>query len=143
MQNVCLFQQNVGELKLLENENEVWRRISSGNRWPIQFQVIFPVSWPLPVLRSITSNGNAICIGDISRTYLYLTNTRPELRLCVSVSPPNIIALRILVFFFFLQSEISLCCVTALQLIIVLETPYLFILRAFCNNFFNSFETFQ
>lgn len=62
--------QNVGALKLLENENDVWRRINMGNRMPIQFQVYFPLSWPLPVVRSITSNGNVICIDNTPHTFV-------------------------------------------------------------------------
>ncbi|XP_023717855.1 serine protease gd isoform X2 [Cryptotermes secundus] len=56
--------QYVGALKLLENENEVWRRINLGDRRPIQFHLYFPLSWPLPLVRSITSNENVICIGN-------------------------------------------------------------------------------
>jgi hypothetical protein len=68
-QNVCILQQYVGAIKLLENENVVWNRINTGDRQPIQFHLYFPLSWPLPTVRSITSNGNVICIGDTPSMY--------------------------------------------------------------------------
>jgi hypothetical protein len=67
--NVCTLQENVGILKLLENENDVWRRINAGDRRPIQFHLYFPLSWPLPVVRRITSNNNVICIGNTQSMY--------------------------------------------------------------------------
>ncbi|XP_021913642.1 serine proteinase stubble-like isoform X3 [Zootermopsis nevadensis] len=67
--------QYVGSLRLLENENVVWRRINTGDRQPIQFHQSFPITWPLPTVTSITSNGNVICIGNTPNkvfTKLYL-----------------------------------------------------------------------
>jgi hypothetical protein len=114
------FQQNVGILKLVEHENVVWRRISNGDRRLVEFYLYFPLSWPLPVLRSITSNGNVICIDNTSRTYLYLTNEQPNSRLCIPVLLSNIIVLSLLVPLPFLQRATCLWPALSLQLITVL-----------------------
>lgn len=79
---MCTLQQYVGVLKLLENENEVWRRINLGDRRPIQFHLYFPLSWPLPLVRSITSNENVICIGNTPSMY-YVSYLYIKIPICV------------------------------------------------------------
>ncbi|XP_069683973.1 serine protease gd-like isoform X2 [Periplaneta americana] len=59
--NAVLPTQYIGKLQLVEDKAYVWSRILSGDKRPVQYRLLFPLPWPLPIVRLIASNQNVIC----------------------------------------------------------------------------------
>ncbi|KDR22461.1 serine protease gd-like isoform X2 [Zootermopsis nevadensis] len=50
-----------GRLELVNNLNEEWQRMRTGEQYFILYKLDFPVSSPLPTIKSITVNNQVIC----------------------------------------------------------------------------------
>jgi hypothetical protein len=64
-----MFQQYAGKILLAEDKTEVWRKLVSGTRSVIQYNLYFPLTWPLPVVKQISLNGNTFCYANPQRKY--------------------------------------------------------------------------
>jgi hypothetical protein len=49
--------------KLKPVDRDVWRKMAAGSMDPVLYRLDFPVSSPLPTIKSITVNQNVICTG--------------------------------------------------------------------------------
>lgn len=59
-----LFQSTKGHLDLVNNLNEEWERMRTGEQYFILYSLNFPVKSPLPTIKSITVNNQVICRGN-------------------------------------------------------------------------------
>ncbi|XP_069683974.1 serine protease gd-like isoform X1 [Periplaneta americana] len=77
-----------GKIELAENKNEVWRRIMTKDQRPVQYELYFPLSWPLPVVRRISSNQDVVCMGNPPKmmTKISLEHTLYPIRLNAPLS---------------------------------------------------------
>jgi hypothetical protein len=49
--------------KLEPVDKDMWSKLAAGSRDPVFYRLDFPVSSPLPTIKSITVNQNVICTG--------------------------------------------------------------------------------
>jgi hypothetical protein len=49
--------------KLEPVDKNVWSKLAAGSMDPVLYRLDFPVSSPLPTIKSITVNGDVICTG--------------------------------------------------------------------------------
>ena len=45
-------------------DRDMWRKLAAGSRDSVLYRLDFPVSSPLPTIKSITVNQNVICRGN-------------------------------------------------------------------------------
>jgi len=45
-------------------DKDMWKKLAAGSRDPVLYRLDFPVSSPLPTIKSITVNQNVICRGS-------------------------------------------------------------------------------
>jgi hypothetical protein len=55
--------------KLEPADRDMWRKLAAGSRDPVLYRLDFPVSSPLPTIKSITVNKNVICSGTRPSKY--------------------------------------------------------------------------
>jgi hypothetical protein len=60
----CLLQDRKGRLELVNNLNEEWKRMRTGEQYFILYKLDFPVRSPLPTVKSIIVNNQVICKGN-------------------------------------------------------------------------------
>ncbi|XP_069683971.1 serine protease gd-like [Periplaneta americana] len=53
-----------GSLELVNSLNEEWQRMRTGEKYSVLYRLNFPVSSPLPTIKSITVNNEVICQGS-------------------------------------------------------------------------------
>jgi hypothetical protein len=60
---VLIFLLQNSHTKLEPEDTDMWRKLASGSMDPILYRLDFPVSSPLPTVKSITVNQVVICRG--------------------------------------------------------------------------------
>ncbi|KDR22457.1 serine protease gd-like [Zootermopsis nevadensis] len=60
----------VGTLHLVETKDEVWRRLITGDKRPVLYELYFPLSSPLPLVKHIALNKDVMCVGKPPRGML-------------------------------------------------------------------------
>jgi hypothetical protein len=63
MLTVFMFLLQNSTIKLEPVDEDVWRKLAAGSMDPVLYRLDFPVSSPLPKIKSITVNKNVICRG--------------------------------------------------------------------------------
>jgi hypothetical protein len=61
MLTVFMFLLQNSTTKLEPVDSDVWRKLAAGSMDSVLYRLDFPVSSPLPTIKSITVNGNVIC----------------------------------------------------------------------------------
>jgi hypothetical protein len=59
-----LFENEKGRLELVNNLNEEWERMRTGEQYSILYRLNFPVRSPVPTVKSIIVNNQLICRGN-------------------------------------------------------------------------------
>ena len=60
---VFMFLLQNSPIKLELTDRDMWRKLAAGSRDPVVYRLDFPVTSPLPTIKSITVNQNVICSG--------------------------------------------------------------------------------
>jgi hypothetical protein len=60
---VFMFLLQNSNTKLEPEDTDTWRKLAAGSRDPVLYRLDFPVSSPLPTIKSITVNQIVICRG--------------------------------------------------------------------------------